>query len=346
MRFCRSLSVLALLLCCVLTFASPKARNWDKVLDRYENLCDKCLELKQQADSGQNISKSKFSKLIKDLNSLKSELKEASGQMSPEQAERFAQIRDRFLEAQGLKPKVRNEQPVPQAPKIQASALAPTQIIVLQRTIQQTLPSSGIKPEDYIVELPEKQPNCPSLLEWESHDSLRLPKLERIAASKSSLLGRKFFFSGIVCVSVLPKASYGLLIALDPVESRLGGYIRMSSNFAARKHDYDCLSDGSTSYGCIWTSGKTIYSTAQIGLGPCLRVNDWLRLYSGLGYGSIVTLWEDSSGQWARVLDYSPRGLLAEVGAIVNFGKLDLSLGISCTALKVSELQLGLGYNF
>ena len=74
------------------------------MLDRYEILCQECLDLKRQADSGKEIPKHRFSKLIRELNSLKSELKEASGQMSEEQEERFALIRDRFLEAQNPKP--------------------------------------------------------------------------------------------------------------------------------------------------------------------------------------------------------------------------------------------------
>ena len=71
MKSCRSALCFVLLLVSCLTFASPKARNWDKVLDRYEILCQQCLELKQQADSGQEIPKHKFSKLVRELNTLK-----------------------------------------------------------------------------------------------------------------------------------------------------------------------------------------------------------------------------------------------------------------------------------
>ena len=47
--------------------------------------------------------------------------------------------------------------------------------------------------------------------------------------------------------------------------------------------------------------------------------------YAGLGYGSALTLWEDSSGKWARVADRSPKGLLFELGSICNMGRLNLS---------------------
>ena len=160
------------------------------------------------------------------------------------------------------------------------------------------------------------------------------------------LLGRKYFLSGIVCVSVYPKPSYSILLALDPLDAPLGAYIHAGSNFAPRSYDYDCLSDGTTSYGTIWTSGRTSYFTAQASIGPCYRINGRLRAYAGLGYGSALTLWEDSSGKWARVADRSPRGLLFELGSIFNMGRVNLSLSYSCTALKLSELLLGIGYDF
>ncbi|MGM9791446.1 MAG: hypothetical protein ACI3Y4_03470 [Candidatus Cryptobacteroides sp.] len=344
MKFCRSALCLVFLLVCSLTFASPKARNWDKVLDRYELLCEKCLELKRLSDSGQDIPKHKFSKLIKELNALKNEVRDASGQMSEEQAERFASIRDRFLEAQGARK--RETQPIPPAPAVQAPAMAPPQIIVLQKPVTRQLPPPPINPEDYVVELPQNPITGPQLLDWEQCDGLEIPMPEKKPASKSMLLGRKNYLSGIVCISIYPKPSYGLLLALDPLESRLGAYVRASSNFAPRGYGYDCLSDGTTSYGTIWTSGEVSYFTAQASLGPCYRLNNWLRLYGGLGYGTALTLWEDSSGGWARVLDRSPRGLLFEAGTIFNLGRVNFSLSYTCTALRLSELQLGLGYNF
>ena len=335
--------ILLLFVCC-LTSASPKARNWDKVLDRYEILCQECLDLKRQADSGKEIPKHRFSKLIRELNSLKSELKEASGQMSEEQEERFALIRDRFLEAQS--PRQRDTQPVAKPAEVKAQAVAPPQIIVLQRPLSRQQPPPPVNPEDYVVERPAKQIPCPEQLEWAHDDALEVPLPQKKPASLSVLLGRKYFLSGIVCVSVYPKPSYSILLALDPLDAPLGAYIRAGSNFAPRGYDYDCLSDGTTSYGTIWTSGSTSYFTAQASIGPCYRINGRLRAYAGLGYGSALTLWEDSSGKWARVADRSPKGLLFELGSIFNMGRVNLSLSYSCTALKLSELLLGIGYDF
>ena len=344
MKTCRSALCFVLILVSCLTFASPKARNWDKVLDRYEILCRQCLELKQQADSGKEIPKHKFSKLVRELNILKIELKEASGQMSEEQSKRFASIRDSFLEARDS-PKSETK-PVPQAPVLVAPAIAPPQIIVLQRPISRQQPPPPIKAEDYVVERPQRQIPCPELLEWAHRDSLEVCRQEKKPASRSALLGRKFYFSGLACISVFPKPSYGLLLALDPIDSRIGVYARASSNFAFRDFDYDCLSDGTTSYGTIWTSGESSYFIAQASLGPCYRINEWLRVFGGLGYGSALTLWEDSSNHWARVADCSPRGVLFELGTIINLGRVNFSCSYSCTALQLSELQLGLGYNF
>ena len=344
MKASRLSALILLLFVCCLTSASPKARNWDKVLDRYEILCQQCLELKRQADSGKEIPKHRFSKLIRELNSLKSELKEASGQMSEEQEERFALIRDRFLEAQS--PRQRDTRPVAKPPTVNAQALALPQIIVLYRPLTRQLPPPPVKPEDYVVEHPAKQIPCPEQLEWAHIDALEVSRPQKKPASRSVLLGRKFYLSGIACVSIYPKPSYSILLALDPLDAPLGAYIHAGSNFAPRSYDYDCLSDGTTSYGTIWTSGRTSYFTTQASIGPCYRINSRLRAYAGLGYGSALTLWEDSSGKWARVADRSPRGLLFELGSIFNMGRVNLSISYSCTALKLSELQLGIGYSF
>lgn len=77
-------------------FTMPAQTDWDKVLDRYEALCDQCIDLKLRAESGEKVSGAEFSRLIGNLNNLRKLLREDSGSMSPAQRTRFGRIRDRY----------------------------------------------------------------------------------------------------------------------------------------------------------------------------------------------------------------------------------------------------------
>ena len=65
-------------------------KDWDRILDKYESLCESCIQLKLKAEAGEKISKSAFGKLFSSLAELRTELKEGSGSMSEQQRERFA----------------------------------------------------------------------------------------------------------------------------------------------------------------------------------------------------------------------------------------------------------------
>lgn len=77
-------------------FPMPAQTDWDKVLDRYEALCNQCIDLKLRAESGEKVSGAEFSRLIGNLNNLRNLLREDSGSMSPAQRSRFSRIRDRY----------------------------------------------------------------------------------------------------------------------------------------------------------------------------------------------------------------------------------------------------------
>lgn len=77
-------------------FPMPAQTDWDKVLDRYEALCDQCIDLKLRAESGEKVSGAEFSRLVGNLNNLRKLLREDSGSMSPAQRARFSRIRDRY----------------------------------------------------------------------------------------------------------------------------------------------------------------------------------------------------------------------------------------------------------
>lgn len=88
------------------SFPMPAQTDWDKVLDRYEALCNQCIDLKLRAESGEKVSGAEFSRLIGNLNNLRKLLREDSGSMSPAQRSRFSRIRDRYSNVFGKKVRV------------------------------------------------------------------------------------------------------------------------------------------------------------------------------------------------------------------------------------------------
>ncbi len=90
-------------------FPMPAQTDWDKVLDRYEALCNQCIDLKLRAESGEKVSGAEFSRLVGNLNNLRKLLREDSGSMSPAQRSRFSRIRDRYSNVfgKGSRTKVR-----------------------------------------------------------------------------------------------------------------------------------------------------------------------------------------------------------------------------------------------
>ena len=69
-------------------------------------------------------------------------------------------------------------------------------------------------------------------------------------------------------------------------------------------------------------------------------------LYAGSGYGAAQTLWEDASGKWATVEDYSVKGICADAGIIFSKNHFQASIGISTITFKKPAIELGLGIRF
>lgn len=147
--------------------------------------------------------------------------------------------------------------------------------------------------------------------------------------------------SGIFAV---PDYSGGLMLCWE--KYRWGCYVKAVSNFRSSASAYDCLSDGTTSEGYIWTSGRSRVSRISVTTGLVFRTCDWLSLYAGAGYGRRKLLWEDSSGYWAMVSDFSPRGIAADIGLQFRFRRLRLSAGLSTIAFKRLDGEVGVGYCF
>ncbi len=151
---------------------------------------------------------------------------------------------------------------------------------------------------------------------------------------------------GIVVSGIfsLPNHSAGLMLGWE--KHRLGMYLKAVSNFESDSFTYDCLSDGTASYGPIWTTGKSRISQLSLTGGLVYRIFDWLDAYAGLGYGKRTLLWEDTSSRWVRVSDFSTEGLALDTGVQFRLGRLRLSTGISTIDFRTCDVEVGVGLCF
>ena len=71
--------------------------RFDEALDRYEIIGARCMVLRDALDRGETIPQTELRTLLEQIARLRQTLSEATGEMTPAQQRRFADIRDRFL---------------------------------------------------------------------------------------------------------------------------------------------------------------------------------------------------------------------------------------------------------
>ena len=144
-------------------------------------------------------------------------------------------------------------------------------------------------------------------------------------------------------LSVFPQMSYGAMVGYV---KKFGGYAKFRSDFSSVTPSYDCASDGTFDGGLFWASGRQKKSRMQATAGVLFRISKSVYPYVGAGYGSRGVYWEDHSGSWAQVTDYSCKGVAAEAGMIFKLGPVAVSAGVSTTAFKYCEAEVGIGVMF
>lgn len=97
-----------ILLCLTLMFslgvkvaAMPQGDNYDRALDKYAAICDRCVGLRAKVEAGESVRTESLKSLLTELSSLRKTLSNASGKMSAAQVERFEAIKAKYL--QGMK---------------------------------------------------------------------------------------------------------------------------------------------------------------------------------------------------------------------------------------------------
>lgn len=314
-----------ILLCCVLALCCPvmssaQAGGYDKALDKYADICDRCLELRDLARSGQNVGENSLKSLLEELAALRKTLSGASGRMSAAQASRFEEIKARYRH--GVKSSagslLKRAEPLPR--------LASLPVDVMRRSL---MPSPAHGP----VEVPGKM----------------LGPLVRLDASASAVSGKRAASHAtevylLADIGMFPTPSYGATAAV--LRHGIGAYASFRSNFRKNEYSYTCASDGSAEYGRIWTTGRSRVSRTVATAGFAMSTSRRFGFRLGAGLTSYTRCWEDVSGQWAKVDDKSFSGLAADAGIFIAFKPLLISLGATSDFSGHVDLQLGLGICF
>ena len=300
----------AIFLLCTLSFpvqvVAQEEKDWDSILDRYEHLCNECIDLKIQAQAGMAIKSGQITPLLADIREIRARISQEESSMSTRQKARFERIRRSYTSA---------------------SKLAPCPFID---------PLNGGKLSAGAVEA----------METNDIINYRLAAYSHRPATGHYARQKKIDFVVSYCMGIVPNLSYGASFSLSDHRTHWGGYVSFRSNFIRSGSDYSCLSDGSASSGTIWTSGRERVSITRVSLGGRKVFGKHIGLYLGTGWSRQTTLWEDISGKWAKVTDWSQDGVLLEGGAIMDIGPVEIHAGVSGTAFRFTEMEIGIGILF
>ena len=325
-----------ILLCLVLMLcigaraaAMPQGDNYDKALDKYAVICDRCVELRAKVESGQNIQMESLKALLAELSSLRKTLSNASGKMSEVQAERFEAIKAKYL--QGMK----SFEKKPSRPAFNSV----TRIEPVTEPVEVSYSYTSSKSLRQALR-PEKRLDVGSRQPTES----RRLKPSRQRLSSQIVSSKPFRFAVLADAGIFPTPSYGVMAVAT--WKGIGVYVNYQSDFRKNEYSYVCTSEGDTEYGRIWATGKSREDRTVATAGLAIFTSRRFGFYAGAGMTSYTRCWEDVSGQWAKVEDKSFRSLAADAGIFLTFNPLSLSLGVTSDFSGRADVRVGIGVRF
>lgn len=80
--------------------------------------------------------------------------------------------------------------------------------------------------------------------------------------------------------------------------------------------------------------------------GGVMRLNDWMYVKAGVGFGNRSLSWKTLDDRWVRNGGYSAVGVDVSAGMMFRFGGFVISLDAVTTNFKIIEGKIGLGYSF
>lgn len=152
---------------------------------------------------------------------------------------------------------------------------------------------------------------------------------------------------------VFKKATFGGMAGVGKV---FGAYVKGRSDFKYVDRDDSIyyLAETASAYkqdgsfhGAIWTkSGEaSVQHRWVVTAGATIRIIDFFSLYAGAGYGVMNNYWMGTAGDYVLVKDRSRQGGSFEIGGLVRFGHIGISMGVTSTN-GYMDGEAGLQYYF
>ena len=143
--------------------------------------------------------------------------------------------------------------------------------------------------------------------------------------------------------------AFGAMVAMV---QKHGGYVHGRFDFGSAPTSLECDDTGKLTAGDyeghtpFYNDGTKKKSRFSITGGYMYRIAKPLYAFVGVGYGTRTLAWETVDGDWVKNTDHSASGIAAEIGGILRFGKVGISLNYQTIAFKYHEAGLGVGLFF
>ena len=126
-----------------------------------------------------------------------------------------------------------------------------------------------------------------------------------------------------------------------------GVCVAASTSWGPRvKGAFSARSDGTAGDRFLWPDGTVSTGGFSLTCGPAWRIAPGFSSFLTLGYGSRDIFWRDRDGQWARIVDRSPRGFTAEAGVIATWGPAAISASVRSVCFRTLAVSIGAGISF
>lgn len=344
-----------ILLCFVLSlcgegFASARADGYDKALDKYAYICERCVEMRDRARSGKGVSEESLRSMLEELAALRRTLSGASGRMSAAQLARFEEIKARYRQGMSSpdsdavgRSGRRGFVPLPKIGEIPLPVAEPVEV---SSTLRGWCASAGSVTGRTIV-------NGNGVTSTSSVTGKGVTSAGSVTGKGGTSTGSATGRSGastslevsvLADAGIFPTPSYGAAAVVT--WNGIGAYAGFRSSFRKNEYSYTCTSDGSTEYGRVWATGKVRQSRSVATAGFAMWVSRRFGFRLGAGLTSYARCWEDVSGQWAKVEDKSFNGLAADGGIFLTFKPFVFSVGVTSDFTGHADLQFGVGVRF
>ena len=312
--------------------------DWNQALDRYEQICNQCISLRNDIQNGIQVPTNKVSTLFQELARLRAMLQNASGSMTNGQKRRFSEIRDRY---QSQLDSSANQKGVVSKPVSKPSVTSKQPDKPLPLDIKAAVP-------DFVAQImPLTIPDSLSFSETVIRNySLGISKASGFGASEAKVTSDYWRVHVMGMIDMGSVTQYGMTLAVGM--KKYGLLIGAVSNFKTVSSQYECYKDGSINGGgYFWGDGSVADTRSRLLAGIYWSPIDKLMLYANSGYSSVSRYWHDTLGQWARVIDLSGKGALFGAGVIVPIRHLSLTSGIQYDSFTKSVMtNVGVGFNF